>query len=260
MCSSDLEMSWESAEMAKYASNAHLAVRISLMNELAMISHRFGADIEDVRHAVGHDRRIGRHFLYAGIGFGGSCFPKDVKALVRTMKDFDVDASILQSVEDVNESQKRTLLARLVDRLGEDLGEITVAVWGLAFKPNTDDMREAPSLVTIEGLLDRGARVVVHDPVAMEEARHHFGDRVEYADTNYDALDGASALVVHTEWQPYRSPDFPRMADLMKRPLIVDGRNVYAPTSMARHGFEYVSIGRQTVTPGQPVASISEDD
>lgn len=248
------------AEITKYAANAMLATRISFMNSIARLCEATGADVDAVRRGVGSDGRIGPSFLFPGAGYGGSCFPKDVKALVRTMKDYHVDASILQSVEDVNESQKRTLLARLVDRLGEDLGGITVAVWGLAFKPNTDDMREAPSLVTIEGLLDRGARVVVHDPVAMEEARHHFGERVEYAVTNYDALEGASALIIHTEWQPYRSPDFPRMANLMRHPLILDGRNVYSPSSMARLGFEYVSIGRQTVTPGQPVASISEDD
>ena len=248
------------AEITKYAANAMLATRISFMNSIARLCEATGADVDAVRRGVGSDGRIGPSFLFPGAGYGGSCFPKDVKALVRTMKDYHVDASILQSVEDVNESQKRTLLARLVDRLGEDLGGITVAVWGLAFKPNTDDMREAPSLVTIEGLLDRGARVVVHDPVAMEEARHHFGERVEYAVTNYDALEGASALIIHTEWQPYRSPDFPRMANLMRHPLILDGRNVYSPSSMARLGFEYVSIGRRPVTPGQRVASLSTAD
>lgn len=248
------------AEITKYAANAMLATRISFMNSIARLCEATGADVDAVRKGIGSDSRIGPSFLFPGVGYGGSCFPKDVKALVKTMGEFGVDPSIIQSVEDVNESQKRTLLARLVDCLGGDLEGATVAVWGLAFKPNTDDMREAPSLVTIEGLLDRGVRVVVHDPVAMEEARHHFGDRVEYAATSYDALDGASALVIHTEWQPYRSPNFPCMADLMKRQLIVDGRNVYSPTSMARHGFEYVSIGRQPVTPGQPMASISADD
>jgi UDPglucose 6-dehydrogenase len=172
-----------------------------------------------------------------------------VKALVKTMGDFGVDASILQSVEDVNESQKTKLLEELVARLGEDLTGRTIAVWGLAFKPNTDDMREAPSLVTIEGLLARGARVLAHDPVAMEEARHHLADRVEYVDTNYDALSGADALVIHTEWHPYRSPDFPRMVASMARPLVLDGRNLYKPEYMAQRGFEYVSIGRQPVEP-----------
>jgi UDPglucose 6-dehydrogenase len=163
------------------------------------------------------------------------------------MRDFGVDASILQAVEDVNETQKTTLLARLVDRLGDDLTGRTVAVWGLAFKPNTDDMREAPSLVTIEGLLERGARVVAHDPVAIDEARRHLGDRIEYVDTNYDALDGADALIIHTEWHPYRSPDFDRMRAAMKTPLVLDGRNLYDPQDMVEHGFAYVSIGRRPV-------------
>ncbi len=235
------------AEITKYAANAMLATRISFMNSIARLCEATGADVNAVRTGVGSDSRIGPSFLFPGVGYGGSCFPKDVKALVRTMREYGVDASILQAVEDVNETQKTTLLSRLVDRLGEDLTGRTVAVWGLAFKPNTDDMREAPSLVTIEGLLERGARVVAHDPVATREARHHLGDRIEYVDTNYHALDGADALVIHTEWHPYRSPDFPRMRAAMKTPLILDGRNLYDPQDMAEHGFEYVSIGRQPV-------------
>lgn len=238
------------AEITKYAANAMLATRISFMNSIARLCEATGADVNAVRKGVGSDSRIGPSFLFPGVGYGGSCFPKDVQALVRTMHDFDVDASILQAVEDVNQTQKTTLLRRLVDRLGEDLSGRTVAVWGLAFKPNTDDMREAPSLVTIEGLLERGARVVAHDPVAMHEAKMHLGDRIEYVDTNYDALSGADALVIHTEWHPYRSPDFPRMMDSMNRPLILDGRNLYDPSDMAEHGFEYVSIGRAPVTVG----------
>ena len=202
-----------------------------------------------MRRGVGSDSRIGPSFLFPGVGYGGSCFPKDVKALVRTMGEHGVDASILQAVEDVNQDQKRTLLKRLVSRLGDDLSGRTIAIWGLAFKPNTDDMREAPSLVTIEGLLERGARVVAHDPVAIHEAKMHLGDRIEYVDTNYDALDGADALVIHTEWHPYRSPDFPRMAKSMTTPLILDGRNLYDPEDMADLGFEYVSIGRASVAP-----------
>jgi hypothetical protein len=174
-----------------------------------------------------------------------NCFPKDVKALVRTMRDFGVDPAILAAVEAVNDTQKSTLLTRLVDRLGEDLAGVTVAVWGLSFKPNTDDMREAPSLVTIEGLLERGARVVAHDPVASGEARHHLGDRIEYVTNNYDALGGAEALVIHTEWYPYRRPDFARMRAAMARPLILDGRNLWDPADMEEQGFEYVSIGRR---------------
>jgi len=233
------------AEITKYAANAMLATRISFMNSIARLCEETGADVDAVRKGVGSDGRIGPSFLFPGVGYGGSCFPKDVKALVRTMRDYGVDASILQSVEDVNESQKKTLLERLVDRLGEDLSHKTVAVWGLSFKPNTDDMREAPSLVTIGGLLERGARVVAHDPVAMDEARHHLGDRIEYVDINYDALDGAEALVIHTEWQPYRNPDFARMREAMARPLVLDGRNLYDPDDMAAHGFEYTSIGRR---------------
>jgi UDPglucose 6-dehydrogenase len=235
------------AEITKYAANAMLATRISFMNAIARLCEATGADVNAVRKGVGSDGRIGESFLFPGVGYGGSCFPKDVKALVRTMRDFGVDASILQAVEDVNETQKRTLLDRLVDRLGENLSGKTVAVWGLAFKPNTDDMREAPSLVTIEGLLARGARVVAHDPVAIDEARHHLGDRIEYVRTNYDALDGADALVIHTEWHPYRSPDFERMHEAMRSPLVIDGRNLYDPRDMAEHGFTYVSIGRAPV-------------
>jgi UDPglucose 6-dehydrogenase len=238
------------AEITKYAANAMLATRISFMNSIARLCEETGADVDAVRQGVGSDSRIGSSFLFPGAGYGGSCFPKDVKALAKTMRDFGVDASILQAVEDVNETQKATLLERLVRRLGEDLSGRTVAVWGLAFKPNTDDMREAPSLVTIQGLLERGARVVAHDPVALDEARYHLGDQVEYVTTNYDALEGADALVIHTEWHPYRSPDFPRMLEAMSSPLIVDGRNLYDPDDMAEHGFEYVSIGRRVATAG----------
>jgi UDPglucose 6-dehydrogenase len=240
------------AEITKYAANAMLATRISFMNSIARLCEATGADVNAVRKGVGSDSRIGPSFLFPGVGYGGSCFPKDVKALVRTMREFGVDASILQAVEDVNDTQKATLLSRLVERLGEDLTGRTVAVWGLAFKPNTDDMREAPSLVTIEGLLERGARVVAHDPVATSEAKHHLGERIEYVDTNYDALDGADALIIHTEWHPYRSPDFDRMRAAMKTPLILDGRNLYDPQDMVEHGFAYVSIGRQPVGEGNP--------
>lgn len=235
------------AEITKYAANAMLATRISFMNSIARLCEATGADVNAVRKGIGSDSRIGPSFLFPGVGYGGSCFPKDVKALVKTMGEFGVDPAILQSVEDVNEAQKSTLLERLVAILGDDLSGKTIAVWGLAFKPNTDDMREAPSLVTIEGLLALGARVVAHDPVAMEEARHHLGDRIEYADSNYEALPGAEALLIHTEWQPYRSPDFDRIAEAMNRPLILDGRNLYRPDDMAEHGFQYVSIGRAAV-------------
>ena len=242
-----LVMDVASAEITKYAANAMLATRISFMNSIARLCERTGADAEAVRRGVGSDTRIGSSFLFPGIGYGGSCFPKDVKALSRTMSAHGVDASILQSVDDVNERQKRTLLERVVARLGERLEGRTVAVWGLAFKPNTDDMREAPSIITIEGLLERGARVVAHDPVAGAEARRWFGSRIEYARNNYDALRGADALVIHTEWHPYRHPDFARMRDEMATPLIFDGRNLYQPENAAEEGFEYFSIGRPAI-------------
>jgi UDPglucose 6-dehydrogenase len=243
-----LIMDVPSAEITKYAANSMLATRISFMNSIAQLCEKAGADVNAVRQGIGSDTRIGSSFLFPGIGYGGSCFPKDVQALARTMSDLGADASILQAVQEVNRRQKRILLERLVDRLGEDLAGRTIAVWGLAFKPNTDDMREAPSIVTIEGLLERGARVVAHDPVATDEARHRFGDRVEFAEVNYDALHGAAALVIHTEWHPYRRPDFERMLNAMERPLVLDGRNLYDPDQMAERGFEYVSIGRSAAT------------
>jgi UDPglucose 6-dehydrogenase len=241
-----LIMDVPSAEITKYAANSMLATRISFMNAIARLCEVTDADVDAVRKGVGSDARIGPSFLFPGIGYGGSCFPKDVKALVKTMADLGVDASILQAVEAVNESQKRSLLDRLTSRLGGDLSGKVVAIWGLAFKPNTDDMREAPSLITIEGLLEKGASVVAHDPVAVEEARRHLGDRITYVETNYDALDGANALVIHTEWLPYRNPDFPRMKAAMAEPIIFDGRNLYEPADVAAAGFEYHSVGRQT--------------
>jgi UDPglucose 6-dehydrogenase len=239
-----------SAEITKYAANSMLATRISFMNSVARLCEATGADVDAVRRGVGSDTRIGPSFLFPGAGYGGSCFPKDVKALAKTMVDNGVDAGILEAVEAVNEAQKRSLLGRLVERLGDDLSGRTVAVWGLAFKPNTDDMREAPSLVTIAGLLECGARVVAHDPVALDEARRHLGDSIEYAGGNYDALPGAHALVIHTEWHPYRRPDFDRMREAMARPLVIDGRNLYDPAGMAERGFEYVSVGRPARGPG----------
>jgi UDPglucose 6-dehydrogenase len=239
-----LIMDVPSAEITKYAANSMLAMRISFMNSIAQLCEKAGADVDSVRQGIGSDTRIGHSFLFPGAGYGGSCFPKDVRALARTMSEVGADASILRAVEEVNHRQKRVLLERIVERLGEDLTGRTVAVWGLSFKPNTDDMREAPSIVTIEAMLERGARVVAHDPVAIEEARRIFGDRVEFAVVNYDALQGAAALVIHTEWHPYRRPDFARMLDAMERPLVLDGRNLYDPQQMADRGFEYFCIGR----------------
>jgi UDPglucose 6-dehydrogenase len=241
-----LIMDVPSAEITKYAANSMLATRISFMNAIARLCEVANADVDAVRRGIGSDSRIGASFLFPGIGFGGSCFPKDLKALIKTMTDMGVDASILQAVETVNDTQKKTLLDRVGQRLG-DLSGKRIAVWGLAFKPNTDDMREAPSLVTIEGLIAQGAQVVAHDPVAEEEAARHLGDRVVYAPSNYEALEGASALLIHTEWLPYRNPDFERMKAAMAEPLIFDGRNLYDPADVGRAGFEYHSIGRPTV-------------
>jgi len=243
-----LLMDVASAEITKYAANAMLATRISFMNSIARLCELAGADVTNVRMGVGSDDRIGPSFLFPGVGYGGSCFPKDVKALVKTMNDLGADASILEAVEAVNDRQKELLLKAAVARFGEDLTGRTFAVWGLAFKPNTDDMREAPSLVTIRGILERGGQVVAHDPVARHEAERILGDQVQYRDHNYETLEGADALLIHTEWHPYRRPDFLRMRDLLKEPVILDGRNLYQPAQMAELGFEYVSVGRRPVT------------
>jgi UDPglucose 6-dehydrogenase len=244
-----LIMDVPSAEITKYAANSMLATRISFMNSIAQLCEKAGANIDAVRRGMGSDSRIGMSFLFPGAGYGGSCFPKDVKALAKTMGELGADPSILNAVEDLNNQQKQILLNRLIERLGENLTGQTIAVWGLAFKPNTGDMREAPSIVTIKGLLQHGARVVAHDPVAMLEARKIFEERIEYRDLNYDALKGAEALIIHTEWHPYRHPNFERMIELMKRPLVLDGRNLYQQDQMVEHGFEYVSIGRPPLIP-----------
>jgi len=236
-----------SAEITKYAANAMLATRISFMNMIARLCSEVGANIDDVRRGVGRDARIGNAFLFAGCGYGGSCFPKDVQALIRTLVDHQVDASILQAVEHINAGQKKLLLERVDARLGSLAGK-RIGVWGLSFKPETDDMREAPSLVVIEGLLERGAQVRVHDPVAMTAAKHHFGDRVEYAPSNYAALEGAEALVILTEWKPYRRPDFERVRALLAAPLIFDGRNLFDPQRLKDLGFEYYSVGRPAIS------------
>lgn len=246
-----LVMDTASAEITKYAANAMLATRISFMNTIASLCERTGADVDMVRLGVGSDRRIGPTFLFPGAGYGGSCFPKDVKALADTMSRLGVDSSILDAVEGVNHNQKRLLLELVLARFGEELHSRTFAIWGLAFKPNTDDMRAAPSLVTVRGLLERGATVVAHDPVAMGEARRIFGDAIVYCDTNYDALKGSDALIIHTEWHPYRHPDFARMRSLLREAVVFDGRNLYAPDAMSDLGFEYYSVGRRPVLPGE---------
>jgi UDPglucose 6-dehydrogenase len=232
-----------SAEMTKYAANAMLATRISFMNEIANLCERVGADVDNVRKGIGSDARIGPAFLFPGPGYGGSCFPKDVKALVRTAKECNVPLRVLSSVEDANDVQKHRLFEKLKGVLGEMRGR-RVAVWGLAFKPNTDDMREAPALVLIEELLEAGAEVVAHDPVAMHETKRRIGDRISYAETNYAALTEADALVIVTDWNEYRHPDFGRIKETLKNPIVVDGRNLYDRRKMTALGFTYASIGR----------------
>jgi UDPglucose 6-dehydrogenase len=253
-------MDVRSAEFTKYAANAMLATRISFMNELANLADRVGADIEAVRHGIGSDPRIGHSFLYAGCGYGGSCFPKDVQALERTARAYDQDLLILRAVEQVNNRQKHVLGNKVMARFGSDLGGKHFAVWGLAFKPNTDDMREASSRVLLGELLRAGASVAVYDPVAMEEARRvlelDFNDspdifaRIRFADSPTDALDGAEALVIVTEWKAFRSPDFAVVKAKLKAPLIFDGRNLFEPQVMADAGFEYHGIGRSVLTRG----------
>jgi UDPglucose 6-dehydrogenase len=233
-----------SAEMTKYAANAMLATRISFMNQMARLCEAVGANVTHVRRGIGSDRRIGQAFLFPGPGYGGSCFPKDVKALIRTATDHDVPTEILQAVEAANDAQKHVLFEKLKRHLG-DLKDKTVGVWGLAFKAETDDVRESPALVLVEALLCEGVRVQVHDPAAMKTAARHLGSRVHYAAHAYDALSGADALAVVTEWLEYRNPDFARMKQLLNRPLIVDGRNLYDPDKLGRLGFTYDSIGRR---------------
>ena len=233
-----------SAEMTKYAANGMLATRISFMNEIANLCEKVGANVDFVRKGIGSDSRIGTSFLFPGPGYGGSCFPKDVKALIRTAEGTGLQLEVLTAVDSVNERQKTLLAKKLRAALGHKLKGARIAVWGLAFKPRTDDMREAPSLTLIEELLDAGATICAHDPAAMNEARHSLGDRIEYAETNYDALIGADALVVVTDWNEYRHPDFNRVRSVLKRPVIIDGRNLYDPEQMKELGIQYFSIGR----------------
>jgi UDPglucose 6-dehydrogenase len=239
-------MDVRSAELTKYAANAMLATRISFMNELALLAERLGADIEHVRKGIGSDPRIGYHFLYPGAGYGGSCFPKDVSALLRTAHENGLDLKVVRAVEEANERQKGVLVDKVVRRFGEDLTGRRIALWGLAFKPNTDDMREAPSRVVIEGLLARGASVRAYDPVAMEEARHLYAGepRVSFAESALEATDGADALAIITEWKAFRSPDFDELKARLKAPVIFDGRNLYEPAVVRAQGFEYFAIGR----------------
>ncbi len=241
-----LVMDVRSAELTKYAANAMLATRISFMNELANLSEKLGANIESVRNGIGSDQRIGYDFLYAGVGYGGSCFPKDIQALQHTAGEYGVQMTIVDSVEKANRNQKQRLLEKVRMRFGEQLDGRNFAIWGLAFKPNTDDMREAPSRVVINGLLSRGARVSAYDPVAMGEAGKIFAKEpgVRFASSTVSALDGADALIIVTEWKEFRSPDFDDMKRRLKIPVVFDGRNLYDPVAMREYGIEYFSMGR----------------
>ncbi len=238
-----LFMDTRSAELTKYASNSMLAVRISFMNDVAQLCEKVGADVDAVRKGMGADKRIGYPFLFPGVGYGGSCFPKDVKALITTARENGLEFEMLRAVERTNERQKKSLVAKAVKHFG-DLAGKTIAVWGLAFKPKTDDMREAPSLEIIEGLAGKGARIQATDPVALEVARSILGERVKLCEGPYEALEGADALCVVTEWNEFRHPDFERMKGLMKQPVIFDGRNIFDPAAMRSRGFIYYGIGR----------------
>jgi UDPglucose 6-dehydrogenase len=240
-------MDIKSAELTKYAANAMLATRISFMNELANLAEKVGADIEHVRKGIGSDQRIGYHFLYAGCGYGGSCFPKDVRALQRTGEEYGLPLKVLEAVESVNDAQKSVLLNKIIKRFGDNLKGKHFALWGLAFKPGTDDMREATSRVVMEGLWARGASVTAYDPVAMKETQHIYGKRADlsYAENSKDALLDADALIIVTEWKAFKSPDFSMIKARLKFPVIFDGRNLFEPANVAAHGIEYHGIGRE---------------
>jgi UDPglucose 6-dehydrogenase len=239
-----IHMDIASAELTKYAANAMLATRISFMNEVANICSKVGASIDSVRKGIGSDARIGSRFLFAGIGYGGSCFPKDVRAIVRKAQELDYDFRILRAVEEVNEHQKRLLVDLIQARFGKDLAGRHFAVWGLSFKPNTDDMREAPSITVVEGLLAAGASITAYDPEAMAEARRGpLGDRITYAKVPMAALEGADALVLLTEWNEFRRPDFEAVKATLKTPIVFDGRNIYTRATLEKLGFSYYGIG-----------------
>jgi UDPglucose 6-dehydrogenase len=242
-----LVMSPESAEMTKYVANALLSTKISFINEMANLCERMGGDINDVRRGIGHDSRIGFAFLFPGVGYGGSCFPKDVRALEAMALEHGVEPRMLRAVDEVNERQKTVMTEKIKKHFGGDLKGKTIAVWGLAFKPRTDDIREAPALVLIDWLLEEGAAVRVHDPEAIKNVQAQYGEKVEYFEMRMDALEGADALCIMTEWKDYHSPDFAEMYQLLKSPVIFDGRNLYEPDRMKRRGYKYYSIGRPAV-------------
>jgi len=240
-----LAMSPESAEMTKYVANAMLATKISFINEMANLCEVLGADINDVRRGIGHDERIGFQFLFPGAGYGGSCFPKDVKAVISMARQIRVPVDLMTAVERVNQAQKHVLFGKIQKHYGASLPEKTLAIWGLAFKPRTDDIREAPALTLIDALLAQGVPLRVHDPEALANVRALYGNRLVYCDRPYGALEGADGLAIVTEWQEFRRPDFELMRRLLRAPVIFDGRNLYEPRTMADHGFIYHAIGRQ---------------
>lgn len=237
-------MDERSAEMTKYAANSYLATRISFMNEIANLCEKLGADVDMVRKGMGSDSRIGKRFLFPGVGYGGSCFPKDVQALAKSAQENDYDFKILKSVMTVNELQKEILSNKILNYYGGQLEGKTIGIWGLAFKPNTDDIREAPALTIISRLLHHGAKIKAYDPEAMENVKQIFGDKIEYCQHEYDAIEGADVLAIITEWNEFRTPDFDKMKALMKAPVIFDGRNIYDVKSVRNLGFYYDSIGR----------------
>ncbi|MGB2870008.1 MAG: UDP-glucose/GDP-mannose dehydrogenase family protein [Bacteroidota bacterium] len=240
-----LVMDERSAEMTKYAANAFLATKISFMNELANLCEKVGGDVDLIRKGMGSDPRIGQQFLFAGVGYGGSCFPKDVKALIKTAHEHEYEFKILRAVDEINERQKRVLIKKLNRHFNNQLQNKVVALWGLAFKPQTDDMRDAPSVAIINSLIESGVKVRAHDPVAVNRARTIFDGKVEFHESNYEALKGAEALLIVTEWNEFRRPDFDKMKKLMKTPVIFDGRNIYDPKEMKERGFVYYGIGRR---------------
>ena len=244
-----VKMDIRSAELTKYAANAMLATKISFMNEMANIAERVGADIENVRRGIGSDQRIGYHFIYPGVGYGGSCFPKDVKALAATARANNFPAKVIEAVEAVNENQKYTLVTKIKSHFGDDLSGKTFALWGLAFKPNTDDMREAPSRIIMKSLWDAGAKIIAHDPAAMAECRRIYGNRddLSYVDHHNDALDGSDALIIVTEWKNYRAVNFDVIKEKLRNPVIFDGRNIFDPNEMLENKIKYYSIGRKAI-------------
>ncbi len=242
-----LVMSPQSAELTKYVANALLSTKISFINEMANLCERLGGDINDVRRGIGHDRRIGFAFLFPGVGYGGSCFPKDVRALAHLARQFAIEPLLLDAVDEVNNRQKHVLMHKIEEHFGGHIAGKQFAIWGLAFKPKTDDVREAPAMTLIDQLLERGGKIAVHDPEAMDNVKSHYGEKLVYANSPLDVLEGADALAINTEWGEFRNPDFAEMKRRMRSPVIFDGRNLYDPEHIREHGFTYYSIGRAPV-------------